>query len=60
MTSTSASEVKRLRTLVWIVSLATVGLMFDGYDLERSEAELVCEPARKTISPSALPRGHPV
>jgi AAHS family benzoate transporter-like MFS transporter len=25
--------VKRLRTLVWIVSLATVGLMFDGYDL---------------------------
>lgn len=33
MTSSSASEVKRLRTLVWIVSLATVGLMFDGYDL---------------------------
>ena len=33
MTSSSASEAKRLRTLVWIVSLATVGLMFDGYDL---------------------------
>jgi AAHS family benzoate transporter-like MFS transporter len=33
MTSSSASQVKRLRTLVWIVSLATVGLMFDGYDL---------------------------
>jgi AAHS family benzoate transporter-like MFS transporter len=29
----SASETKRLRTLVWIVSLATAGLMFDGYDL---------------------------
>ena len=33
MTRSSASEAKRLRTLVWIVSLATVGLMFDGYDL---------------------------
>jgi AAHS family benzoate transporter-like MFS transporter len=33
MTPSSASEAKRLRTLVWIVSLATVGLMFDGYDL---------------------------
>ena len=33
MTGSSASEAKRLRTLVWIVSLATVGLMFDGYDL---------------------------
>ena len=33
MTSSSASEAKRLRTLVWIVSLATVGLMFEGYDL---------------------------
>jgi MFS transporter, AAHS family, benzoate transport protein len=33
MTSSSALEAKRFRTLVWIVSLATVGLMFDGYDL---------------------------
>jgi MFS transporter, AAHS family, benzoate transport protein len=33
MTLSSASEPRRLRTLVWIVSLATVGLMFDGYDL---------------------------
>ena len=33
MTRSSASEAKRLRTLVWIVSIATVGLMFDGYDL---------------------------
>ena len=33
MTPSSASEAKRLSTLVWIVSLATVGLMFDGYDL---------------------------
>ena len=33
MTLSSASEPRRLRTLIWIVSLATVGLMFDGYDL---------------------------
>src|SRR3974390_1203387 len=33
MAPSSASEAKRLRTLVWIVSIATVGLMFDGYDL---------------------------
>src|SRR6516164_5239689 len=33
MTLSSASEPRRLRTLVSIVSLATVGLMFDGYDL---------------------------
>ena len=33
MTLSSASEPRRFRTLVWIVSLATVGLMFDGYDL---------------------------
>jgi MFS transporter, AAHS family, benzoate transport protein len=33
MTHASASEAKRFRTLVWIVSIATVGLMFDGYDL---------------------------
>lgn len=30
--SVTADE-KRVRTLVWIISLATVGLMFDGYDL---------------------------
>jgi MFS transporter, AAHS family, benzoate transport protein len=33
MTASSVSEAKRCRTLVWIVSLCTVGLMFDGYDL---------------------------
>jgi MFS transporter, AAHS family, benzoate transport protein len=33
MAPSSATEAKRFRTLVWIVSLATVGLMFDGYDL---------------------------
>ena len=33
MTPSSASDAKRLRTLVWIVSLSTAGLMFDGYDL---------------------------
>ena len=33
MTAASPAEAKRIRTLVWIVSLATVGLMFDGYDL---------------------------
>lgn len=29
----SAADALRLRTVVWIVSLATVGLIFDGYDL---------------------------
>ena len=33
MIPSSVSEPRRFRTLVWIVSLATVGLMFDGYDL---------------------------
>jgi MFS transporter, AAHS family, benzoate transport protein len=33
MSASSESEAKRFRTLVWIVSLCTVGLMFDGYDL---------------------------
>ena len=33
MTLSSASEPRRFRTLVWIISLATIGLMFDGYDL---------------------------
>src|SRR5215471_6453232 len=33
MSASSVSEAKRLRTLIWIVSLCTVGLMFDGYDL---------------------------
>lgn len=27
------AEARRLRTLIWVVSLATVGLVFDGYDL---------------------------
>ena len=26
-------EARRRRTVVWVVSLATVGLVFDGYDL---------------------------
>jgi MFS transporter, AAHS family, benzoate transport protein len=26
-------EARRMRTVVWVVSLATVGLIFDGYDL---------------------------
>jgi AAHS family benzoate transporter-like MFS transporter len=28
-----SAEARRLRTVVWIVALATVGLIFDGYDL---------------------------
>lgn len=28
-----AAEARRLRTVIWIVALATVGLIFDGYDL---------------------------
>jgi AAHS family benzoate transporter-like MFS transporter len=35
MTTATASrlETQRLRTILWIVGLATVGLVFDGYDL---------------------------
>ena len=35
MTSTNdpGAEARRLRTVIWIVALATVGLIFDGYDL---------------------------
>lgn len=35
MTSTppQSAEARRLRTVIWIVALATVGLIFDGYDL---------------------------
>ena len=29
----SGAEARRLRTVIWIVALATVGLIFDGYDL---------------------------
>lgn len=29
----SELEARRLRTVIWIMSLATVGLIFDGYDL---------------------------
>ena len=29
----SALEARRMRTVVWVVALATVGLIFDGYDL---------------------------
>ena len=31
--SNRAAEARRLRTVIWIVALATVGLIFDGYDL---------------------------
>jgi AAHS family benzoate transporter-like MFS transporter len=35
MTSTHppGAEARRMRTVIWIVALATVGLIFDGYDL---------------------------
>src|SRR5436190_7830168 len=29
----AALDARRLRTVIWIVALATVGLIFDGYDL---------------------------
>ncbi len=32
-TSDTAQQARRLRTVLWVVSLATVGLVFDGYDL---------------------------
>src|SRR6266478_5152869 len=33
LTKDPGLEAQRLRTVVWVVSLATVGLIFDGYDL---------------------------
>src|SRR5206468_9222613 len=32
-TNDAVREARRLRTVAWIVALATVGLVFDGYDL---------------------------
>ena len=29
----SAREAKQVRTVIWVMSLALVGLLFDGYDL---------------------------
>ena len=33
LTATTEQEAKRSRTVVWVVTLATIGLIFDGYDL---------------------------
>jgi AAHS family benzoate transporter-like MFS transporter len=33
VTNDAAREARRLRTMAWIVALATLGLIFDGYDL---------------------------
>ena len=33
VTNDAAREARRLRTVAWIVALATLGLIFDGYDL---------------------------
>lgn len=33
MTTNTSAEARRLRTVTWVVTLATVGLIFDGYDL---------------------------
>jgi AAHS family benzoate transporter-like MFS transporter len=33
LTATAEQEKKRSRTVVWVVTLATIGLIFDGYDL---------------------------
>src|SRR6476646_6158233 len=33
LTETTEQEKRRSRTVVWVVTLATIGLMFDGYDL---------------------------
>ena len=29
----TGSEVRRMRTVIWVITLATLGLVFDGYDL---------------------------
>ena len=33
MTTDSELEARRRRTVLWVVGLATLGLIFDGYDL---------------------------
>ena len=33
ITTTLDQDARRRRTVVWVVSLATIGLIFDGYDL---------------------------
>ena len=33
LTTTSDQDTRRKRTVVWVVSLATLGMVFDGYDL---------------------------
>jgi AAHS family benzoate transporter-like MFS transporter len=33
LTTTNDQDIRRKRTVVWVVTLATLGLMFDGYDL---------------------------
>ena len=33
ITRTTEQEARRRKTVVWVVSLAFVGLLFDGYDL---------------------------
>jgi AAHS family benzoate transporter-like MFS transporter len=33
LTTDPRLEARRLRTVIWVVALATVGLIFDGYDL---------------------------
>ena len=33
VTATTEQDARRRRTVVWVVSLATLGLIFDGYDL---------------------------
>ncbi len=31
--TTATDDARRLRTVIWVIALATVGLIFDGYDL---------------------------
>ena len=33
MTASTEQDTRRRRTVVWVVSLATLGMVFDGYDL---------------------------
>ena len=33
ITATPDQDARRRRSVLWVVSLATVGLIFDGYDL---------------------------
>ena len=65
----SAREAKQVRTVVWVMSLALVGLLFDGYDLVvygacvstflRDPTQQFA-PARAILEATSAPQGGPL